>query len=378
MRCRPLSTPPVHRQPGRVRFITRGGTSLGVLLDTTPGSEEGFCSSEGGACAIVSGTIGLDGSLLSGGDAASLLLGCGSTEGTTPARALNGLFVGALWQADQARLVLLGDWIGGLKQLFYAQSRGGFVFGTRAVAVLDCAVHDRQVDRAVLTQYLDFGHCLPPGTLFEGLYKLPAGCELTLSNGDLRVRRSFRLQFSADRADTDSARRLRDTHRDAVGRCLLAGQSVGAFLSGGLDSSLNVAAMSDLGVAPIRTFSIVYPGQKIDESGYARLVADRFDTEHHELALQSAAVLDELPEMVWALEEPAMDCSFIPTFNLARFAREHVGSVISDDGPDHLFGRHYPVALIREALARLPGAQRLAAALVPRGRRGGARCSSRA
>ncbi len=357
----------------RVRFSTGDNCTLGILYDASPESQEGFCRSNGGsASAVVSGSLGTDGRMLVADDAASLLLELAQSEALDLTR-LNGLFVGALWQPGEGRLTLVSDWIGGLNQIFYARSPDGIVFGTRAGAVVNCAAGERAVNRATLAQYLDFGHSLPPNTLFEGVGKLPAGCELTFIDGDLRIRRSFRLKSRSGDGDSDlnddAAGRFRETHRNAVGRCLLSSENVGAFLSGGIDSGMNVAAMSEWGAAPIKTFSVTYPGEQIDESRYARLVSDRFHTEHHELPLESAAVLDELPEMVWALEEPAMDHSFVPTFHLARFAREHVPTVLSGDGPDHLFGRHYPVALVRGTIGRLPGARRLAAALLPPGER---------
>jgi len=113
--------------------------------------------------------------------------------------------------------------------------------------------------------------------------------------------------------------------------------------------------MSALQESPVKTFSIAYPQEDFDESQYARLVANHCHTEHHELTLDSAEVLNDLPEMIWALEEPTMDYSFIPTFHLARFAKEHVDVVISGDGPDHLLGRHYPVAFARMVLSKIPG-----------------------
>jgi len=143
--------------------------------------------------------------------------------------------------------------------------------------------------------------------------------------------------------------------QQAIAQRLHGGKEVGAFLSGGIDSSFNVAAISTVQESPIKTFSIAYPQEDFDESEYARLVADHFRTEHHELTLDSADVLNDLPQMIWALEEPAMDYSYIPTFHLARFAKQHVDVVISGDGPDHLLGRHYPVAFARAFLGKIPG-----------------------
>ncbi|MGI5817288.1 MAG: asparagine synthetase B family protein [Armatimonadota bacterium] len=353
-------------RPLATRLVTSGGTTLGLAFDAEAGADEGFFrAADTAACAIVSGSVGIDGEVLVRAEAAARLLTLSRNGGLDRTPEISGLFAAAIWQPERGYLTLLTDWIGGIHQLFYAQAEGAFVFGTDARAVVGSGVWSGVVNDAALDSYLDVGHGLPPDTLFAGVSRLPAGCVLTLRDGAVDLRRGFRLRLAPDEAGGDPARRLREAHRDAVARCIRSADEIGAFLSGGLDSSLNVAAMRELSDEPIHTFSVTYPGEEIDESAYARLVAERFDTEHHELALTSAAVLDELPEMVWALEEPAMDYSFIPTFNLARFARAQIPAVISGDGPDHLFGRHYPVALMRSTLGGVPGMPALAAALLP-------------
>lgn len=281
-----------------------------------------------------------------------------------------GLFAAAVWEARRQRLTLLRDWAGGIHDVFYARTDGGLAFASSITDLLRVGAHDGNVDERALAQYLDFGHILPPHTLFAAIRKLPPGCALTYADGDVRVERVFRLRLSSAHSD-DLVESFRAAHREAVARCISDRREVGAFLSGGLDSSFNVAVMSELTEQPVKTFSISYPGSELDESRYARLVAERFGTEHHELALDSARVLDELPQMIRALGEPAMDYSFVPTFCLARLAREHVAIAISGDGPDHLLGRHYPVAAVRRELGRLPGMRALASALLPGGSGGG-------
>ncbi len=357
-------------QPHEAVFVQSPGATLGLLIDTATGAREAFHHGSGRDCAAIAGAITTNGRPPEGTEAAATLLRMANDDALDRAHDLSGLFAAAIWQGESGRLTLLSDWIGGIHQLFHARTPAGFIFGTDAHSMLASGAWGGKVDDCALGQYLDFGHSLPPGTLFEGILKLPAGCQLSYHAGEVQVRRTFQPSSSRDGETGDAAGRLRDAHREAVARCMRSSGEVGAFLSGGLDSSLNVAAMSELSDAPVRTFSVAYPGEEIDESRYARLVADRFNTEHHELPLESAGVLDELPEMVWALEEPAMDYSFIPTFNLARFARKHVPAVISGDGPDHLFGRHYPVALIRGTLGRVPGVRAIAAAVTGGERRG--------
>ncbi|MEA3402547.1 MAG: asparagine synthase-related protein [Armatimonadota bacterium] len=319
---------------------------VGEVLDPSAGSQED--ASDGGGRA--------DG-------AARRLLHQWEQRGARLIQNVSGLFAAAVWEVEAERLTLLCDWIGGIHHLHYAMTDDGLAFASDIYPLLQIEAWDGALSQAGLAQYLDFGHILPPNTVFQGIHKLAPGCALTYENGEVTVQRVFRLDF-APRSDGDWVEQFRDTHRRAIARCLSGPDEVGAFLSGGIDSSFNVAAMSELSEKPIKTFAVTYPGEDIDEAPYARLVAEAFGTDHHELALESSAVLDELPEMIWALGEPAMDYSFIPTFNLARFARQHVQVAVSGDGPDHLLGRHHPVALVRRTLGRLPWSGRLASVLL--------------
>ncbi|MGC9319825.1 MAG: asparagine synthetase B family protein, partial [Armatimonadota bacterium] len=356
--------------PGDIHFADGPRSSFGVLLpDGTPG---GFAWNEDRStcCALVGEVLDAGsrqdaaGGVGARGDGAAMrLLRLWEQRSAEIIRDVSGLFAAAMWELEAERLTLLGDWIGGIHHLYYALADDGLVFASDIQSLLRTGTWGGAVGEAGLAQYLDFGHILPPNTLFQGIHKLAPGCVLSYDNGDLHVRRVFRLDFTPQ-SDDDWVEQFRDTHRQSIARCLSGPDEVGAFLSGGIDSSLNVAAMSDLSETPVKTFSVTYPGEDIDEAYYARLVAERFGADHHELALDSPAVLDELPQMIWALGEPAMDYSFIPTFNLARFARRHVRVALSGDGPDHLLGRHHAVALVRRTLGRLPGSGLVASALL--------------
>jgi len=292
-----------------------------------------------------------------------LLLHLWEAYGVELIRKVSGLFAAAIWETEPRRLTLLLDWIGGIHHLYCALVDDGIIFASEIRSLLATRAWGGRINQRALQQYLGFGHILPPETLFDGIHKLPPGCALTYEDGQVDVQRVFKLHFQPESAN-DWVERFQETFRQAIAHRVGGPDEVGAFLSGGLDSSFNVALMSDVQDSPVKTFSIAYPQEEFDESPYARLVARRFETDHHELTLASPEVLDELPEMIWALEEPAMDYSFIPTFNLARFAKEHVDVVISGDGPDHLLGRHYPVAFARRALGRIPGVSMLARALL--------------
>ncbi len=283
-----------------------------------------------------------------------LMMNLWEKYGTEVINEANGLFAAAIWETEARRLTLLLDWIGGIHHLYYTPLNNGIAFASQIRSLLAVSGLPVAVNERALYQYLDFGHILPPETLFKGVYKLPPGCALTYENGSIQVRRIFKLRFQPGVSDS-WVEQFQEILEQAVGQRLQSAKEVGAFLSGGIDSSFNVAIMSAMQESPVKTFSIVYPQRDFDESEYARLVVNRYHTDHHELMLDSAEVLDNLPEMIWALEEPTMDYSYIPTFYLTRFAKQYVDQVISGDGPDHLLGRHYPVAFARAALGKMPG-----------------------
>jgi asparagine synthase (glutamine-hydrolysing) len=138
---------------------------------------------------------------------------------------------------------------------------------------------------------------------------------------------------------------------------LIADRPIGLLLSGGLDTSLNVAMASKLGHKPLTTFSARFTEQALDESHYSRLVANQFATDHHELTLDSSDALEALPQIVWCQEEPLWDHSAVPSYHLACFAKSYVDSVIAGDGPDHLCGRYYQLAARRQFFHSLPANQ---------------------
>ncbi len=291
---------------------------------------------------------------------AEVLLALWPEHGPALIEQTSGMFAACIWDSAADRLHLILDWAGGIHSLYYAHVGEAFVFANSPIPLLPDA-WDGELDVVALAQYLDYGHILPPHTLFRGVKKLAPGCVLTHGPGaSVETTRVFKHRFDPD-PGTDWVAHFRETHRRCVARVLSRhGEGVGAFVSGGIDSSYNAAVMSELTKGDMPTFSIGYADASVDESHYSRLVARHLGTDHHEMCLSSAEALDDLPSMVYALREPAMDNSFVPTYHLARFARQHVGTVVGGDGPDHLMGRHYPVATARLALRRMPGAGRLA------------------
>jgi asparagine synthase (glutamine-hydrolysing) len=170
----------------------------------------------------------------------------------------------------------------------------------------------------------------------------------------------YRYPLDEDNEPPDTAKLAR-LHRAAIQRRISGCDGFGLFLSGGLDSSLNVAVAAELSVKRVKTFSATFDVAEFDESSDARLVATKYNTEHFELRLDTAGCLDRLPEMVWAMQEPIIDYSYIPTFYVAEAIKKQVDVAIGGDGPDQFLGEHYAYAAWYDLLTRIPFALSAAA-----------------
>ena len=201
---------------------------------------------------------------------------------------------------------------------------------------------ERELDRDALMLYLAFNYVPAPLTMFRGIRKLEPGCSLTLEDGKLAVSRYWSLPQtpeSPEPADVGRLqRRLVDTLSEAVSGCMLADVPVGAFLSGGIDSGIVVALMARQSSRPVKTFTVGFADDGLyDETERARRVAAMYGTEHHEFRIRQRDMLDVLPEVLGALDEPFADSSAIPTYLVSRETRRHVKVALSGDGGDELF-----------------------------------------
>jgi len=293
-------------------------------------------------------------------------------------RYLRGMFAFAIWDARQRALFLARDRFGA-KPLYYHHDREAFRFASEAKALLQDPEVEVRPDPASLSQYLTYG-CVPsPASAFRGLQRLPPAHYLTCQDGAVRVERYWRLQRDqqAERPEAEWCREIRERLEEAVRIRLMSDVPLGAFLSGGIDSSAVVAMMRRATTGPLKTFSIGFPEREYDERGYARMVAERFDTEHHELEVRpdAAAIL---PRLAWHHDEPFGDSSAVPTFYLAQLTRRHVTVALTGDAGDEAFGgyQRYAAITLGARLDGMPGAVLLRAAAAGLGRalpRGGRR-----
>jgi len=276
---------------------------------------------------------------------------------------LNGMFAIALWDRSRQRLLLARDRVG-IKPLFYASVGERLFFGSEIKAILATGVDLGRLDPLGLHQYLSLEYTLTPRTLFEGIHKLPAGGWLTWEAGHLGQGRFWELPDTDPDAEIDleqTAALLRQTLCGAVQRQLEADVPLGTFLSGGIDSSILVAAISQVSDQRPLTFSVGFGDSSYDELRFSRLVAETFDTDHHEEIL-APDYLDHLETVVEHLDQPIGDFSVFPTLLVSQMARRHVTVALGGDGGDELFAGYHTYRaqrLARPSLDLLPrGMQR--------------------
>ena len=271
---------------------------------------------------------------------------------------LRGMFAFALWDDRRGRLLLARDRLG-IKPLFYWAHADGLAFASELRALLTLPGFPRAIDHDAVVEYMALGYVPEPRSVFAGVCKLPPGHLLEWSHGEgVRVERYW-SPVRAELPNIDEREAIEETRRlidEAVGMHLESEVPLGAFLSGGIDSSGVVAAMTRVSSQPVRTFSIGFREREFDESGHAAEVARALGTRHTELVVRpDADMLFE--EVARALDEPFADPSALPTFLVSHLARRDVTVALSGDGGDELFGG-YSRYLETNRAAELPAAAR--------------------
>ena len=252
---------------------------------------------------------------------------------------LNGMFALALWDSESQRLLLARDRMG-IKPLYYSVHGGNVWFASEVKCILAAGGTARAIDPLGVDQLLTFEYTASPTTLFEDVKKLPPGSWLTVGSGKVHQGRFWSLPALEPSPVTDVAElteRVRHTILTAVRRQLASDVPLGAFLSGGIDSSILVAAMKEVSASPPLTFSIGFGDPTYSELRYARAVAEHCGTRHHEEIL-TPDYLSLLPEVIAQLDQPIADFSVFPTLLVARMARRRVTVALGGDGGDELFG----------------------------------------
>jgi len=300
----------------------------------------------------------------------------GELEPVEVARRLEGMFAFAAWDGRRGRLVLGRDRLG-KKPLYYWTGGSRLVFGSEIKAVLADPAVPREMDPDALPAYLTFGYVPTPGTFFAGIRSVPPGHVLVVEPGaEPRLECYWSPPLPAATAPpmafAEAVHQARGLLTAAVERRMVADVPLGAFLSGGLDSSAVVAIMAGLSSQPVRTFTIGFTDGSFDERPYARMVAERFGTEHVEFVVTPDAI--ELVErLVWHHDQPFADSSAIPTYLLSELTRRHVTVALAGDGGDEVFAGYerFVAAGALQRVQWVPGSVRTAvtgvAARIPGG-----------
>ncbi len=256
---------------------------------------------------------------------------------------LRGMFAFGIWDETKQELFLARDCIG-IKPLYYTSFNGQFVFASEIKAILEHPDVKREVNEDAFYHYLSFLTTPAPMTLFKGIYKLPAGYNLTVSeNGSIEPKEYWDVFDNVtplhNKPESYYAESILDTLREAVKYRMVSDVPVGVFLSGGVDSSTNTALFSEFSDGPVRTFSIGYRGQELyNEFQYARKVAELFNTDHHEVIIGVDDLIDFLPKLIFHQDEPIADAVCVPIYFVSKLARDN-GIIVCQvgEGSDELF-----------------------------------------
>jgi asparagine synthase (glutamine-hydrolysing) len=268
---------------------------------------------------------------------------------------LNGMFAIALWDARNERFVLVRDRLG-VKPLYYAELADGVVFGSELKCLLQCADVPRRLDHEAVYHYFTLGYIPHPFSIYKDVRHLPPASMLVAERGEIRVKRYWKLvaNVDADRSFDEACEELRALLADAVRLRMISDVPLGAFLSGGLDSSITVALMAQQSSAPVKTFHIDFEEPDFSERRFAQAVAERYGTDHHVLTVrpEAAAILDQI---VQSFDEPFGDSSALPTYYVSQMTRQHVTVALAGDGGDESFGGYtrYQEILRRRRLPRM-------------------------
>ena len=292
---------------------------------------------------------------------------------------IEGDFAIALWDANLRRLILARDRVG-VKPLYYTHQNGRLLFASKIKAILAHPNIAAEVDEQSLYHYLTFLTVPAPQTMFAGINKLPAGCLLVCNEqGDVTITRywdAIVTETADDLSEADAERETLRLLRSSIEKRMMSDVPFGVFLSGGIDSTANVALMAELMTQPIRTFTVGFKdAPEFNEIEEARFVAQRYKTDHHEILINQDELIEFLPQMIFHQDEPIADPVCVPLYYVSKLARESGTTVIQvGEGSDEIFCGYNDYARYLKLydslwrhLAKLPASMRRAMATTGKG-----------
>ena len=344
-----------HRGPDDEGVWTRGNVGFGhtrlSIIDLSPLGRQPMCNEDETVWITFNGEIynfvELREHLIKKGHTfrsrtdSEVIIHLWEEEGVQCLERLRGMFAFALWDDKEKTLFLARDRMG-QKPLFYLSSKDRILFGSEIKAILEAPYVTREPDVNAIHHYLSYQSVPSPYCAFKGIRKLPPAHYLLIKEGRGEPKRYWKLSYrdkmsvTGEKALLGLQEEIIDRLREAVQLRLMSDVPLGAFLSGGIDSSIVTALMAGLTNQPVKTFSIGFTHDEYNETQYARVVAQRYATEHHEFMVTPDAE-SIFPELVWHYNEPFADSSAIPTYYVSKLASEHVKVVLSGDAGDENF-----------------------------------------
>ncbi|MBI3399372.1 MAG: asparagine synthase (glutamine-hydrolyzing) [Deltaproteobacteria bacterium] len=340
-----------HRGPDDEGIYVKGSVGLGhrrlSIIDLSPLAHQPMSNEDGSVWIVFNGEIynfiDLKKDLIKRGHTfrshsdTEVILHLYEEEGTECVQKLRGMFAFAIWDERDKSLFLARDRVG-KKPLYYRHANSAFVFASEIKAILQDTAFQRKPDYLAIHHYLTYQDVPSPWTAFEGINKLPPAHCLILKNGHVDMKRYWKLSYlpkheiGIEEIKSEIIERL----KEAITIRLISDVPLGAFLSGGIDSSATVALMAGMVNEPVKTFSIGFKEEAYNELRYARMVAERYKTDHTEFIVEPKA-MEVIDKLVWHYNEPFADSSAIPTYYVSKLAREHVTVVLNGDGGDENF-----------------------------------------
>jgi len=259
-------------------------------------------------------------------------------EGDDCVKRLRGMFAFALWDTHKRRLLIARDRLG-KKPIYYTIQNGELYFCSELSGLLQALPHRPEIDLEAIDLYLSLQYIPEPRTVYRDIYKLPAAHTLVWENGQAKINRYWDYSYQPKWVgnENDLADELRLCLREAVKMRLISEVPLGAHLSGGLDSSIVVALMAELSDAPVKTFSVGFQEEEFSELSYARAVAQKYSTDHHEFTLTYGDIPATLEKIISHFGEPFADASAIPLYHLSLLTRDYVTVALNGDGGDEDF-----------------------------------------
>jgi len=254
----------------------------------------------------------------------------------------NGMFAFAIFDQENDLFFIARDRMGE-KPLYYYFNNNKFIFASEIKAILEDKDVKREIDNQGLVNYFTFGHSIAPDTLYKGIKKLSPGNYIIFKNGKIEIEKYWDLLLIdniEDKGEKYYCQKVKDILENSVRDRLVSDVPLGVFLSGGIDSSLMVAMMAKNKVSPLKTFSVGFNvgGKEFNELSDAKIVADYFKTDHHEIILEESDLINTLNKLVYYFDEPFGDAASFPVFYMSEFAKKYVSVVLTGEGADEIFG----------------------------------------